>query len=82
MHWTVEPFHFSGDPINNVASIIRGEGRNLGGHLRDRPLSQSYLPRKYILMRVIYQPGRQGQNLKYWISWSSLGPWRPNLADG
>lgn len=33
-------------------------------------------------MRVIYQAGREGQNLKYWISWSVVGPWRPNLSDG
>lgn len=82
-------FHFSKRvAINNVVSIIREETANLGRHLRDRPVSppppicQSYLPRKYILMRVIYQPGRQGQNLKYWISWSAVGPWRPNLVDG
>lgn len=63
------PFHFSRDAINNIVSIHYSR-RNLGGHLRDRPRptpSHSYLPRKYILMRVIYQPGRQGQNLKYWI---------------
>lgn len=82
-------FHFSKRvAINNAVSIICEETANLDRHLRDRPVSppppicQSYLPRKYILMRVIYQPGRQGQNLKYWISWSAVGPWRPNLADG
>ena len=48
----------------------------MGRRLRDLPSSLASLaelspPRKYILMRVIYQPGRQGQNLKYWISRSS-----------
>ncbi|KAK0178327.1 hypothetical protein PV328_002287, partial [Microctonus aethiopoides] len=35
-------------------------------------VQRRYLPRKYILMpRDISATGREGQNLKYWISWST-----------